>query len=143
MGLIFRAAHWPSDDTDSPSTTFTQSAVPYVRVDDVTVADSWADLTDSTLLSAIEVDENGNHVAVINAEGGRPEELGPNLVFTGTGANGEIVNHPQDFSCTGWTSIVGAVITGVLYRVDHEWTLRDPSPNVGCESDHRLYCFEQ
>ena len=43
----FRA--WLSNATDSPSTRFTQSTVPYKLVDGTQIADNWTDLTDGAI----------------------------------------------------------------------------------------------
>ncbi|PKN55633.1 MAG: hypothetical protein CVU56_20205 [Deltaproteobacteria bacterium HGW-Deltaproteobacteria-14] len=46
----------------TPTTRFTRSRVPYVRVDGVTIAESWSDLTDATLAAPLDVDGFGQTV---------------------------------------------------------------------------------
>ena len=87
---------WLSDEDGSPSTTFTQSAVPYVRLDGARVAVNWDDLIDSSLISPIYVDELG----------GRPSIDPSTLAWTGTEWDGT-VNLTGD--CNGWTSDVGGL----------------------------------
>ena len=77
---------WLSAGGVSPSTRFTQAAVPYKRVDGTTVAGDWADLVDGSLAAPIQVTEGGIEV-------GRGE-----LVWTGTAASGV----PEGNDCLGW-----------------------------------------
>ncbi len=59
---------WLSDSLgNSPATdpNFVKSEVPYLRVDGIMVASSWADLVDGSLLAPIEVDEQGNHPGTV------------------------------------------------------------------------------
>jgi len=96
---------WLTDNTGSPSTTFTQSAVPYVRVDGVMVALSWADLVDGTILAAIEVDEQGNHP-------GQGTQI-----WTGTGADGTS-GGSDPITCFQWTSSGSSIgVTAIIGKL--------------------------
>ena len=51
---------WLSDDaTRSPDTLFTKAMVPYVLPNGTMIANDYADLSDGSILSAINVDESG------------------------------------------------------------------------------------
>ena len=67
---------WLADDTQSPSTRFTQSQFPYVRIDGVEIAKNWAALISGALEAPVSVDETGETVGA-NTE-----------AFTGTNADG-------------------------------------------------------
>ncbi len=87
-----------TDDTDSPFANFTQSAVPYVRLDGARVAANWNDLIDKTLISPIYVDESGGRPSTASGSG-------DTLAWTGTEPNGTAnLNH----DCNGWSSMSGA-----------------------------------
>ena len=119
---------WLSDDTGNPSKDFTQSAVPYVRLDGARVAANWDDLIDRTLISPIYVDESG----------WRPSEDSGTRAWTGTNTDGTA----NDGDCNGWMSMLGAVtgLMGATDRTDVNWTEDSGS---GCNLEAHLYCFEQ
>ena len=128
VGLPGAFMAWLStDDTDSPFATFTQSDVPYVRLDGARVAANWNDLIDRTLISPIYVDELG----------GRPSADSGIRAWTGTNADGTAAG-----DCMGWTSMSGAVtgLMGATDRTDVNWTEDSGS---GCNLEAHLYCFEQ
>ena len=125
LGGTWRA--WLSGSTSSPSTRFTRSAVPYVKLDGTIVANDWADLTDGSLRAAINIDELGAPQLAYEA-------------WTGTTSSGTL----QSAACANWSSAafaarpfaaVGSASTG------GSWT------NVflqTCERTNvRLLCFEQ
>ena len=51
---------WLSDGTTSAAARLTHATVPYKRIDGVTIADDWADLTDGTLDAPLDRDVYGN-----------------------------------------------------------------------------------
>jgi hypothetical protein len=121
---------WLSDAAQSPATRFVQSPGPYVRVDGVTIADNWADLTDGTLDAPITVAENG---AVFNAVNGRS--------WTHTLANGTaggVLNQ----ACANWTSndVGGHGDEGQVTATSDNWT--DLASGT-CNNNFHLYCFQQ
>ncbi len=129
---------WLSDSTgDSPSANFTQSAVPYVRVDEVMVASSWADLTDTTILAPIEVNELGGRPRVDPSLIGGETDPG---IWTGTFADG--MPGGGDF-CFDWTVAAGGTESGQLtiWAFPERWTQAGAG---ACDGPLKhLYCFEQ
>ena len=127
-GLSGTYLAWLSDSNESPRTRFTQSTVPYVRVDGVKVADSWLDLTDSSLDAPINVDQTGT------SRRGRH-------VWTGTKTAGRAAA----FHCSGWTALTGDGETGDRSVTNRRWT-EDSTPPCGgggTFTGAALYCFQQ
>jgi hypothetical protein len=122
---------WLSDDTGSPSTRFVQSTGPYRRVDNVTVANNWADLTDGLLLSEIDRSESG---AIVGQSGS------VNRVWTDTTTSGTVNN---DQHCHRWSTAAagqGGGFRGTVLSSSEQWTLIN---SADCDFDGRLYCFQQ
>ena len=127
----------------SPATDFVRHDGPYVRVDGVVVAANWDDLTDATLLSAIEVDENGNHPFPSDLD----DRVWTATSWTGAHASSESCQcgSPPHW-CTSTIVLNGGYgtftricpIPGVI--VFGAWTEFD---NVNCDAQLRLYCFQQ
>ena len=144
-GGTFRA--WLSDSVSSPDTdpTFYKHDGSYVRVDGAMIAASWDDLTDTTLLARIEVDETGGHPLKQAIESGSSTIIN---IWTNTTPTGLSVSAssptPAQFSCQEWTSdsnersTTGALELGPY--VDTHWTQRYIAH---CDLSARLYCFEQ
>ncbi len=140
----FRA--WISDSFSSPASdgTFVQSDVPYVRLDGVMVASSWADLVDGTILAQIEVDEEGNHPGVTAGAFDAPVRF----VWTGTVFDGTSFDSSSGpANCVNWTNDdpdiqgnAGVGVNGKLLRTGPGWTFDDVT---GCDRQGHLYCFEQ
>jgi hypothetical protein len=121
---------WLSDSTQSPASRFVQSPGPYRRVDGVTVADNWADLTDGTLDAPITVAETG---AVFDNLGLRS--------WTHTLANGTaggVLNQ----NCLDWTSNANGQNgdEGQVAAISDNWT---DFASGSCNNDFHLYCFQQ
>lgn len=96
-----------------------------MRVDRVRVAEDWGDLTDGSLLQAIDRDELGRPVPF------------PTFVWTATLPDGT----PNSPNCNDWTGPAGnSGAFGTFNSTDGGWT-----DNGGgtCNGSHRLYCFEQ
>lgn len=115
--------------TEDPESRFTQSSVPYILPNLAIVADNWADLTDATLDTALNITESGSTA-------GGTTRVWTNVKTDGTRFNSS--NH-----CADWTSAstgsVGAL--GVRDQADNRWTA--PGSGIGCDKGNHLYCFEQ
>jgi hypothetical protein len=119
---------WLSDLTASPSTRFTRSEVPYVRVDGAVVARDYADLVDTTtnLTNAITLDETG--------------AVQSGFIWTGTQDNGTSIAP----NCLNWTGVSGiGGIVGDFTRTTFGWS-SDFSTLHGClVNSNRIACFQQ
>lgn len=121
---------WLSDDTDSPSTRFYQSPGPYRLVNGTTIANSWADLTDGSLLAPITIDQTG----ASTVENGT-------RAWTHTlrdGTRGGVLNE----DCENWTSADSGVNgdEGQPVSTSENWT--EFAAGI-CNNMFRLYCFQQ
>lgn len=129
QGRTFKA--WVSDSASSPSTRFTQAAVPYKLLDGTTIASNWSDLTDGVLTAAIGLDEHGLPTA------------GP--VWTNTLPSGVVNNgsaNPGTDSCATWSNpgAPSAWIGTGGALTNSTWT---NSGQASCATTSALYCFEQ
>ena len=121
---------WLSDDSQSPSTRFSQSSGPYQLLNGATVATSWADLTDGTLATAITLAENGATF----------DDLGLRA-WTNTRANGTsggVLNE----NCAGWTTGANGSDgdEGQVAATSDNWT---DFASGTCNNLFHLYCFQQ
>jgi hypothetical protein len=119
---------WLSDASSSASARLTHANVPYVRIDNQTVANNWADLTDGILSNKINVTETG--------------DIRENFVWTNTAPNGERVNESRFSTCVNWTNASSKrwTMTGHSGSKDPRWT---KYVNYFCYQGMNLYCFEQ
>ena len=128
---LYKAWLADSDAGSAPASTFFQAPGPYKLPDGTQVADDWADLTDETLINAINVDENGS--------GGISS-----LVWTNVNSDGTITTPTVDGHCDGWTLAGPAFMDlgadGSSTFNDTKWTEGDFQ---GCNESLRLYCFGQ
>jgi hypothetical protein len=92
LGGTYKA--WLSDATGSPSTRFTKSTTPYVRLDGMIVANDWADLTDGTLLASISITE-------LDTAGPSGNACGASAAWTNTSAGGTQTSSTS--SCGNWS----------------------------------------
>jgi hypothetical protein len=118
---------WLSDGSASAGDRLTHADVPYVRVDNIKVADNFNDLVDGALDAPIAVDElGGSHVGV---------------VWTGTLAGGQTFIFA---TCGNWTvgGLPLAGFVGEATATGAEWTGVPPS-DISCATAARVYCFEQ
>ena len=125
---------WLSTVVSSPASRFNHWAGLYVRVDGVTIAEGWSDLTDGTLDAPINLDEHGNE----------PPEGIPCLlekpVWTNTAPDG--TKHPGGDTCEAWTwSGVGPGHRGDWKSADTKWT--SLCSGGACSLLSPIYCFEQ
>jgi DNA-binding beta-propeller fold protein YncE len=124
---------WISDGTNSPSTTFTQSTVPYVDVKGNIIASNWTALVSGSPLSyGIEYSPTGA------TESG--DDVWTAVTATGTASSGTSATT----NCSAWTtSATGSSHkgdVGLSNQTGATWTV---DTSVNCSSSERLYCFEQ
>lgn len=124
-GLNGNFLAWLADDTGAPASHFRQYANPYYLPNGTKVADNWTDLTDGTLDSAINRDENNTVVASGN-------------VWTATDTAGVLSAGTED--CTNWSSQSGNGRFGDLTSAAAAWA---SSGTVSCSTNAHVYCFEQ
>ena len=121
---------WLSDDSGAPSTRFIRATAPYVRVDGAIVANSYADLTDGSLLNT----------AINLTEAGTGGAISPNQVWTSTGDDGQQQLAPDN--CNSWTNGAAGFNGdfGLKSSIAPSWT---GSGTQACNLESRLYCFQQ
>ena len=130
---------WLSDGIDSPDTRFTKSSHPYVLPDGTKIAENYTDLTDGSILHAVNVDATGAPV------------LGAQRFWTGTMTDGKAVQqfvaNVKKNSCNAWngTTVYRAIATiGITYKKTGEWTnYRQSLCNSLGTPKKRLTCFQQ
>lgn len=119
---------WLADATTAPATRFVHSSGPYVRVDGVTVAANWADLTDGVLAAPIAITESGGAVGV------------PFVAWTSVQSDGTRVS-AIDGHCLNWsTAATEFGRAGSATSTDSNWTL---ALGAGCSATYHLYCVQQ
>ncbi len=140
-GLTGSYKAWISDDLNSPSTTFTQSAGPYALTTGTTIADDWDDLTDGRLDHAINRTEYGDQI-LLGTE---------TYVWTDTEGEDGFAGKGGFNSCDNWTSDSSdeyAFVGNVLKRTYGDWSMVSTAAYSTyevrtCDIKLRLYCFEQ
>ena len=128
---------WLSDNTGSPSTRFTRPTnAKYELVDGTVIATGWADLTDGTIASAINLTEYG--VAPVST--GIACWPFPAIAWSNTNGNGAQASSGS--SCSNWTSTSGGSYWGSTTETSGgAWSAWC---NGGiCSWTAFLYCFEQ
>jgi len=126
---LFKA--WIADSHSSPSSTFTHSAAPYVRVDGVRIADNWAGLITGALQNPLDVDENGHAIAIDGSVTG--------LAWTAVWPDGTFYDAGD---CDDWQNFSGYGGAGVIGSTDGYWSVNGSGP-FPCEHRSSLYCVEQ
>lgn len=123
---------WLSTAAGSPSTRFTQHTGPYVQVDRSIVADSYADLTDTSIDRGITITETGVVLGVQSA-----------YVWSSTLSNGTAQSVIAGSTCTGYTSAssMQTASVGSVGLTDSNWS--GTGGAIGCNNTARLLCFEQ
>jgi hypothetical protein len=121
---------WLSDGTVSPSNTFVQSLVPYVRADatGTVIAPNWTSLTSGTLINTIFSDSTGTSLGSAGLD-----------IWTGVNANGT----PSTTNCNGWTSASGSVAgtIGGQLELTSAWTTF--FTGQACSVTGHLFCVQQ
>ena len=127
---------WISTTAGSPSTRFTRSSAPYVRIDGATLATNWADLTDGTLATTLTVSETGGAGALANTFCGGATP-GQQVVWSATQANGTFASSV----CADFTSTSGGAMWGNRTNTDSYWS--SWCSGGTCSWVAPIYCFEQ
>jgi len=125
---------WLSDDNNQPKDDFDKSSLPYRRLDNMKVANNWADLSDGSLSAPISQTETGMVL------GGADNSCNNNdrLVWTNTKPDGAKDSEPH---CDDWNKsdqTNGGL--GNALQVNAGWT---EGCEKACNTTARLYCFEQ
>lgn len=126
-GLTGTFKAWLSTGTTTATSRLTHSDGPYALVDNTKIANNWSDLTDGSLLHAIDQDENGDTSTAI-------------AIWTGTTPTGD----KSTPNCLGWTFNTDSSKsgrTGTL-AADQTWTDNNATEKK-CNSLQNLYCIEQ
>lgn len=129
---------WLSDGIDSPDTRFTKSSHPYILPDGTMIAKNYADLTDGSILHALNIDATGKPV-------------GLKLLWTDTMADGTYVQSfaasAEKNSCNAWSGDLATyahVIVGSTIDKTSSWTFKHlDSCNYRGRQKHPLACFQQ
>lgn len=117
---------WISDGTTSAASRLTQSTLPYKLLTGTTIANNWTDLVDGTILSPINIDQNGGTVT-------------SGFAWTNTTNAGAVAGTSH---CTSWTSGAGnkSGVYGNSSATGSTWT---NNSLWACNNAAYLYCFEQ
>jgi hypothetical protein len=132
-----------NDFSSSPAARFTPSSVPYELVDGRIVADNWADLTDGSIQTTIDLDEWGNPSPTTMVYSFTMTDGTPG-VFGSASSN----CYGGDCNCNGWTngnqsgSPTPGSAVGQTNQTNDDWT--DYSYGNFCgPTGYPFYCFEQ
>ncbi len=120
---------WLSDGFDSPDIRFTKSSHPYILSDGTKIAEDFTDLTDESILHAINIDTTGELLGGIQK------------FWTGTNADG--TTGPQSVTCTGWKNPLSYHygMHGQTDLTTSSWSTIHA--NDSCRTSSRLLCFQQ
>ena len=121
---------WLSDGTDSPDTRFTKSAHPYMLLDGTKIAENYTDLTDGSILHAINMNSTGKPLG------------GVQPFWTGTKADGTTA--PLAVTCTGWKDPLPyhKGMHGQTHLTDSSWST--VHSDESCRNRFSfLLCFQQ
>ena len=117
---------WLSTTSSSVAERLSHDGGPFVRVDEVIVANDWADLVDGALLAPINLDANGQ------AQSGD--------VWTGTLETGASYTVDDCLAFTSGDNADGHAYCGSSTSTTATWTYNQ---RAACASTLRLYCIEQ
>jgi hypothetical protein len=129
---------WLSDNNASASGRINHFNFPFKRLDGITIANDWADLTDGSIQAPINLTEAGTTVV-------RDPFNDTSKIWTGTNANG--TTNTDGNNCQGWTSSAGfsgsiGTTEGGSNITNGRWSLSGTGASCGNNS-YKLYCFEQ
>ena len=120
---------WLSDGFDSPDIRFTKSAHPYMLPDGTKIAEDFADLTDGSILHAINIDPTGKRLQL-------------EYFWTGTKADGKTADYPQ--TCDGWMADPLTNFKGMAGQTNVASTMWSSRwSHAGCSFINRLICVQQ
>jgi len=120
---------WLSDGTVSPDTRFTKSSHPYMLPDGTKIAEDFTDLTDGSILHALDIDSTG-------------KPLGQTYYWTGTNPDGTTVG--DNLTCVRWAADPVVNFFGMGGTTGLGLTLWSThSGRTRCSRRHRLVCFQQ
>jgi hypothetical protein len=125
VGLSGTYKAWLSDSVTNSSSRITHATAPYQRIDGVTVADNWSDLTDGSLRAPISITESGGFVSGTG-------------VWTNSKPAGMIASTTN--TCTNWGSVSGKSVRGSDNSTTGSWT---SNGLLGCNYYLHLYCFQE
>jgi hypothetical protein len=135
---------WLSTAQASPSSRFTQSAVPYRRVDGTQIAANYGNLIDATLDAPLDMTETGGAGPDANFECGPPMMETPKMAWSGTTVTGTVDGAGAANRCDEWTSTSDEGLWGRFDETDGAWTEFCFGQSGGtCQGTAALYCFEQ
>jgi hypothetical protein len=121
---------WLSDGTDSPDTRFTKSSHPYVLPDGTKIAEDFTDLTDGSILHAINIDPTG-------------QPIGYQQYWTGTNADGTAYASINLTTCGAWVVDPIPAWGGMTGHTAKKTTLWSSMGTEYCSKTFRLACFQQ
>lgn len=128
---------WISDNSSSPLTRFTKSAVPYKLVDGTTViVNNWTDLVTNKNINI----GNGEYLKspILKNENGNTQSAAS---WTATNPDGTWISEQNNTACSNWTNNAKQVATiGNNGFSNATWT---KSEIRFCDEPKSLYCFEQ
>jgi hypothetical protein len=131
---------WLSTGAASPSTRFTQSSIPYRRVDGIPIAVNYNNLVDGSIDAPINLDQHGNVPPAANFE------CGPGIitmVWSGTNTSGNAQGTSAG-RCSEWTSPSSGGHWGRRDLSNGNWTHWCRGEVAGtCGYTAPLYCFQQ
>ncbi len=131
---------WLSDNTTSASSRLEHFTGPYKLVNGTTVANSWTDLTDGSLLNPINVSEFGNDITTRTSV---PALRALNYVWTNTQSSGNVYSTDSTSACNNWGDLSSiSYYSGAVGNLasGSNWTF---SSTDYCSQSFHLYCFEQ
>jgi len=117
---------WLSTTSSSVADRLSHDGGPFVRVDEMVVANDWADLVDGALLAPINLDANGQ------------PRTGD--VWTGTLETGASYTVDDCAAFTSGDNADGHAYCGSSTSTTATWTYNQ---RAACASTLRLYCIEQ
>ncbi|MDP3769884.1 MAG: PHB depolymerase family esterase [Candidatus Sungbacteria bacterium] len=130
-GLTGTFKAWLSDSVTAAKNRVTHATITYKLANGITIANNWNDLTDGTLLTSLNITEQGT---AVNAN-----------VWTNTKSDGTIRETSKIKTCGDWTATTGLNYIGYFgesKQTNIKWT--DSGSQTWCTANSmRLYCIEQ
>jgi len=117
-----------SDGSDSPNTRFTKSSHPYILPDGTKIAENYIDLTDGSILVAINITATG-------------QAVGHQQIWTGTNADGTTFRIND--TCSAWGDSPPSYVFGMTGHTALKNTSWSSYRGYYCRRSYRLACFQQ